>query len=188
MSPDLFDERLSAYLDGQLPPAEREEVETLLRQRPELARALQQVRELGDGIRESRFVRTVHGRGYAFCGEATAAQPFQSTPGAITCWLEWGRQRFPLGVGQHIIGRDADVTVCLRGATVSRRHARLVVTSAGAELSDCDSKNGTYRGGERVVEPVRLADGDTIGVGSLRVTFREPGKSGSTLTQADAGS
>jgi anti-sigma factor RsiW len=52
MSPDLFDERLSAYLDGQLPPAEREEIETLLRQRPELARALHQVRELGDGIRE----------------------------------------------------------------------------------------------------------------------------------------
>jgi anti-sigma factor RsiW len=52
MSHDLFDERLSAYLDGQLAPAERAEIESLLRQRPELETALRQVRELGDGIRE----------------------------------------------------------------------------------------------------------------------------------------
>ena len=52
MSHDLFDERLSAYLDDQLAPAEREQVEALLRQRPELRQALQQVRALGDGIRE----------------------------------------------------------------------------------------------------------------------------------------
>jgi hypothetical protein len=52
MSPDLFDERLSAYLDGQLAPNERAEIESLLRQRPALEKALQQVRELGDGIRQ----------------------------------------------------------------------------------------------------------------------------------------
>lgn len=52
MSHDPFDERLSAYLDGQLPPAEREEVEALLRQRPELAQVLTQVRQLGEGIRQ----------------------------------------------------------------------------------------------------------------------------------------
>ncbi|HUE73569.1 MAG TPA: zf-HC2 domain-containing protein [Pirellulaceae bacterium] len=52
MSHDPFDERLSAYLDGQLPPAERDEVETLLQQRPELAQVLAQVRQLGEGIRQ----------------------------------------------------------------------------------------------------------------------------------------
>ena len=52
MSHEQFDERLSAYLDGELPPQERDEVEMRLRRQPELARALDQVRELGEGIRQ----------------------------------------------------------------------------------------------------------------------------------------
>jgi len=52
MSHEIFDERLSAYLDGQLDAGQREEIESLLRQRPELAKVLAQVRELGDGIRQ----------------------------------------------------------------------------------------------------------------------------------------
>ena len=52
MSHEQFDERLSAYLDGELPPQERDEVEARLRRQPELSSALDQVRELGDGIRQ----------------------------------------------------------------------------------------------------------------------------------------
>lgn len=52
MSHDPFDERLSAYLDGQLAPQERQEVEAQLRQRPDLVQALDQVRQLGDGVRQ----------------------------------------------------------------------------------------------------------------------------------------
>jgi putative zinc finger protein len=52
MPHESFDERLSAYADGQLSPAERGEVEALLRQRPDLVQALSQVRQLGDGIRQ----------------------------------------------------------------------------------------------------------------------------------------
>ena len=35
-------------------------------------------------------------------------------------------------------------------STVSRRHARLVVTAEGTVLEDFGSKNGTFRGSERV--------------------------------------
>ena len=73
--------------------------------------------------------------------------------------------------GEHVIGRDPDVEVRLDASTVSRRHARLVVTAEGTMLEDFGSKNGTFRGGERVTSPVPLADGDAIHIGSLLVTF-----------------
>ena len=40
-------------------------------------------------------------------------------------------------------------------------------------LEDFGSKNGTFRGENRVTAPVQLADGDVIRIGSLLVTFHE---------------
>jgi len=133
---------------------------------------------LGDHARTPQFVRTAHGFGYAFCGEATVATNADDTrTRAPLCWLEWGRHRFPLSAGEHVIGRDPDVEIRLDASTVSRRHARLVVTNEGTLLEDFGSKNGTFHGSERVTTPIALADGDTIHVGSLLVTFhmRRPG-------------
>jgi DNA-binding winged helix-turn-helix (wHTH) protein len=137
----------------------------------------------GDRARTPLFIRTAHGFGYAFCGEATT-EPDADEPafGQPSCWLEWGRRRFPLSTGEHIIGRDPDVEVRLDAATVSRRHARLVVTTEGTTLEDFGSKNGTFRGGERVTSPIRLVDGDAVQIGSLLVTFHVRGP-GSTETQ-----
>ena len=72
------------------------------------------------------------------------------------------------------MGRDADVDVQLDAATVSRRHARIVVSDKGMLLEDLESKNGTFRGEERVTAPVALANGDAIRIGSLKVTFFVP--------------
>jgi len=83
---------------------------------------------------------------------------------------------------EHVIGRDPDVEVRLDASTVSRRHARLVVKAEGTTLEDFGSKNGTFRGSERVSSPVRLVDGDAIHIGSLLVTFHVRGP-GSTETQ-----
>jgi pSer/pThr/pTyr-binding forkhead associated (FHA) protein len=68
--------------------------------------------------------------------------------------------------------------------SVSRRHARLVVTAEGTVLEDCGSKNGTFLGGERVTSPVALADGDAIHIGSLLVTFHVQALIMSTDTHA----
>jgi len=131
---------------------------------------------LGDRARAPLYVRTSHGFGYAFCGDATAdsdaTEPSLEPP---ACWIEWGKQRFPLLPGEHIIGRDADVGVRLDASTVSRRHARVVVTSDGATLEDFGSKNGTFRGSERVTSPVPLVDGDAVHIGSVLVTFHVRG-------------
>ena len=151
-----------------------------------LSNLIAEIREaLGDRARAPRFIRTAHGFGYAFCGDATTLsdtiEPGSERP---TCWLEWDRRRFPLSVGEHVIGRDPDVEVRLDASTVSRRHARFVVTAERTVLEDFASKNGTFRGGERVTAPIQLADGDAIHIGSLLVTFHVRALLMSTDTQA----
>jgi len=73
--------------------------------------------------------------------------------------------------------------VRLDASTVSRRHARLLVTPEGTVLEDFGSKNGTFRGDEPVTSPVQLADGDAIRIGSLRLTFHLRALVMSTETQ-----
>jgi DNA-binding winged helix-turn-helix (wHTH) protein len=151
-----------------------------------LSNLLAEVREaLGDKARAPRFIRTAHGFGYAFCAEATTESDAGTLDGGRpVCWLEWNRRRFPLSVGEHVIGRDPDVEVRLDAATVSRRHARIVVTGAIAVVEDFGSKNGTFRGADRITAPVQLTDGDAIRVGSLLVTFHDAIGATSTETSA----
>ena len=131
------------------------------------------------------YVRTAHGFGYAFCGDATTLPGRRETGSdRPTCWLEWDSRRFPLSIGEHVIGRDPDVEIRLDASTVSRRHARLVVTAEGTVLEDFGSKNGTFRGSERVTSPIQLADGDAIHIGSLLVTFHVRAGAMSTDTHA----
>jgi pSer/pThr/pTyr-binding forkhead associated (FHA) protein len=89
-------------------------------------------------------------------------------------------------MGEHVIGRDPDVQITLDAPSVSRRHARLILTADGALLEDFGSKNGTRHGEQRVTAPVRLADGDTIHIGALLLTFhaRTPVVSTDTLAEA----
>ena len=149
-----------------------------------LSNLVAEIREaIGDRARTPLFIRTAHGFGYAFCGDATTELDADETGSSQpSCWLEWGTRRFPLSEGEHVIGRDPDVEVRLDASTVSRRHARLVVKAEGTTLEDFGSKNGTFRGSEQVTSPIRLVDGDTIHIGSLLVTFHVRGP-GSTETQ-----
>jgi DNA-binding winged helix-turn-helix (wHTH) protein len=150
-----------------------------------LANLVAEIRDaLGDRARDPLYIRTVHGFGYAFCGDATTLPDSrEAAHDRPSCWLEWGRQRFQLSLGEHVIGRDPDVEVRLDASTVSRRHARLVVTAEGTVLEDFGSKNGTFRGNEPVTSPVQLADGDAIHIGSLLLTFHERTLGMSTDTQ-----
>ncbi len=140
-----------------------------------LSNLIAEIRQaLDDRARKPVWIRTAHGFGYAFDGEAVTLRHEATTSlGAPPCWIEWGRKRFPLSIGEHVIGRDPDVEVRLEGTTVSRRHARLVVTAEGAVLEDFGSKNGTRRGNLRVTAPVRLltVTRSTSGRCSSRSTF-----------------
>ena len=152
-----------------------------------LSNLIAEVRQaLDDHASTPSFIRTAHRVGYAFIGEAAAGDapsPDRSAP--CVCWLEWGRRRFPLKCGTHVIGRDAEADVQLDAATVSRRHARIVVTPAGVRLEDLASKNGTFRGPSRVDRPVALADGDDVRIGALHVTVHLRRTSSATATHVE---
>jgi DNA-binding winged helix-turn-helix (wHTH) protein len=149
-----------------------------------LSNLIAEVRQgLEDSPREPKYIRTVHRFGYAFCGEASPARGTLGNP-VPSCWIEVGRNRFPLDRGEHIIGRDPDAAIRIDASTVSRRHARIVVSAHGVVLEDFGSKNGTFRGGTRVTAPVPLRDGDDIRVGSQLITFHVHAFD-STETQAE---
>jgi DNA-binding winged helix-turn-helix (wHTH) protein len=150
-----------------------------------LSNLIAEIRDaLGDNPRAPVYIRTAHGFGYAFQAEATTSpNPRPAETQRPVCWIEWGARRFPLAIGAHVIGRDADVDVRLDASNVSRRHARLTVTAEGVVLEDFGSKNGTFRSGTPVTSPVALADGDVIGIGSVQITFHALTGSMSTDTQ-----
>ena len=100
-------------------------------------------------------------------------------------WLIRGRRRFALPAGETIIGRDPGAAVFLDDASISRRHARIVVSDDSATLEDLGSKNGTHVGDRTIEAPVPLADGDAIRVGSVSLTLRIYPMPDSTLTSAN---
>ena len=133
---------------------------------------------LGDDSREGRFIRTVHRVGYAFSGETrdVEAPPTPPPPpddrASALCWLESDGRSFTLHGGENIIGRDPRCDVWIDRTGVSRRHARISVTPAGASLDDLDSRNGTFVAGRPVASGHPLADGDVVDLGAVSLTFR----------------
>ena len=143
---------------------------------------------LGDSARAPIFIRTAHRFGYAFCGDATPlARDAEPATALVVCWIEWGRMRFPLSVGEHVIGREEDADVRIDASTVSRRHARVIVQPNRAMLQDFESKNGTFRGDERVTSSTPLADGDALRIGTVLVTFHMQPRARTTRTASRSG-
>jgi DNA-binding winged helix-turn-helix (wHTH) protein len=131
-------------------------------------------RTLDDKALRPRFIRTAHGVGYAFCGDAVAVDVPPSRVSAARVWLVWKDRTFVLAEGENIVGRDPHCGVWLDASGVSRQHASILVDTASqrAALTDLDSTNGTFVKGAAVVEPRRLVDGDVITIGSVELTFR----------------
>jgi hypothetical protein len=137
-------------------------------------------RGIGDDAREPRFLRTVHGFGYAFSDGALGRADEDSV-----FRLVWGLGEVPLAEGENLLGRDPGSAVAIDDATVSRHHARIVIHGGRAALEDLGSKNGTWLGGLRIASSERLADGDEIRVGPAVLTFRCFTAGGSTETQME---
>lgn len=142
---------------------------------------------LGETAEHKGFVRTVHRFGYAFDGDATelgaGAVPVEDR---ARCWIVWESGQVALKEGEHLLGRDGDVTVWLESPTVSRHHARIRITGLEATIEDLGSKNGTFLRGERLTSPALLNNGDEIRLGSVQVKFRMLGAGSSTETQHSA--
>ena len=131
---------------------------------------------LHETSRSAVFVETVPRRGYRFRARVVSegGRPF----------LIHRRRRFALPAGENIVGRGEESLVPIDSPSVSRRHARILVTADGAELDDLGSKNGTFVGGRRIQQATALFDGDEIRFGSVRLKFRYISEE-STVTDAD---
>ncbi|MCU0293203.1 MAG: FHA domain-containing protein [Thermoanaerobaculaceae bacterium] len=73
--------------------------------------------------------------------------------------------------GRVVIGRETDCELRLDDPGVSRHHAAVEPTPAGARVTDLGSSNGTFVNGRRIDGPEDLAEGDEIAVGHTRLTL-----------------
>jgi S-DNA-T family DNA segregation ATPase FtsK/SpoIIIE len=79
-----------------------------------------------------------------------------------------------LGIGVHVLGRDASADLTLAHADVSRHHAELTITPDGATIRDLGSKNGVLVDG-RKLEQAALAHGSKLAFGELQLLFEHHG-------------
>jgi Transcriptional regulatory protein, C terminal/FHA domain len=125
--------------------------------------------------REARaLIRTVNRIGYAFGGALARSAPPGPPPAlsAAIHWVEVNGRRLQLGAGENLIGRSPEAEVWLDVASISRRHARIVVRDGTAELHDLGSKNGTCANDRPLAGQVPIVDGDRIRVGKVTLVYR----------------
>ncbi len=150
-----------------------------------LATIVNEVRAaLGDDPKHPRFIRTLRGHGYAFIGETVigASEAPRSARRSVSLRLVMDDREVALHEGENLLGREEEAVLWIDAPTVSRRHARIVVTEGSAVLEDLGSKNGTRLRGVKLTAPVALADGDEIWLGQVPLTFRVLAAGGPTRT------
>lgn len=143
---------------------------------------------LKDTPRRPRFLRTVHGYGYAFCGQAAelpAPPPTSARPVVFRLLFRDREIRLPAGVAT--LGRDPESLLWLDSDQVSRHHAEIVVDGASATLMDLSSRNGTLLNGVKVTSAQLLGDGDVIELAGERVAVRAISRAQQSETKPGGG-
>lgn len=131
------------------------------------------------GDSEHRIVRTVYGFGFCFAAEVISEE---ISPPRPRFQILVGDQEFDLREGENLVGRDWDCTVRIDLPSISRRHARMVVSPDHATIEDLGSKKGTTVDGRRVRAISKLKDGDRILFGTIAGTFKAVPSLASTET------
>jgi Nif-specific regulatory protein len=85
---------------------------------------------------------------------------------------------FDFSDGQTVrLGRDPQSTLVLGDRFASRKHAEVYPTEGGWKIRDLQSTNKTRVNGEPIRQSARLADGDLIAIGDVRLRFNlNPGR------------
>ena len=117
-------------------------------------------------------IATVPRHGYRFSASVVERDDDGFRPAATRHCLVWDGRAYPLRSGATVLGRadDADVQVLL--PSVSRHHARVVVSGDAATSEDMNSKHGLWRGVARVNGAVALKNGDEIRLGTAALVYR----------------
>ena len=182
LSPKAF-ELISLLVDRAPAAVSKEEIVQIVWPRvhvsdASLTNAVAEIRAAtGDDARQPKFVRTVHGFGYAFCG-----QPSQEPGAGPLWWLVVAGRRYALSPGENLLGREPTATVLIDHSSVSRHHARVSVGETDVVIEDLGSRNGTFVNGQRVDVPMKLRDGDVIGLGPVTIVVEGRPQGGSTET------
>ena len=137
---------------------------------------------LGDRPRKPRFIRTLHGFGYAFCCTLTMDSP-SPRAGIIV----FRGQELPLRDGVNILGRDPSADVQIDDPTVSRNHAAITLCGDTATIEDLASKNGTFIDGARLTGSAPLGEGQAVVLGDARLVFRRTLTSATTVSVLQGG-
>jgi DNA-binding winged helix-turn-helix (wHTH) protein len=135
---------------------------------------------LGDSAQSSRIFGTVRRFGYRFVAEERREGPVPPLGAAYR--LIWEKREIDLHPGENIFGRDHEAVVWIDDPAVSRHHARIVISPAGATIEDLGSKNGTRVDGEIVDGAAKLSDGAEIQIGQAAMTFHVLRQTGTTQT------
>ena len=141
-----------------------------------LAIAVGEVRKaLGDDSKSPALVVTVARRGYRFAAEAEDLERPAAAQKDLypRWWLTWRETALPLREGDNIVGRHPASAIWINGGSVSRSHARIIVSSGRVTIEDLGSRNGTFVDGNQLSGPHQLLDGAEVTFGSERATFRE---------------
>lgn len=85
-------------------------------------------------------------------------------------------RRFPLVVGENLVGRE-NAEILLMDGTVSRRHALLTLGDTGLTVTDLASTNGTQIDGVPVSPqtPAAVAGGSVLRFGQVTLRLEAPG-------------
>jgi DNA-binding winged helix-turn-helix (wHTH) protein len=148
--------------------------------RSSLTRLVSELRSaLGDTPSKARFIRTAYKVGYSFCADVRSLDMPHRRVANLA--LVWNGQVLLLPEGEHIAGRDAQCSLVIDAATVSRRHARISVQSGTATIEDLNSTNGTHVDGVRVVSATQFTAGSKISLGTTVLLVKATGASAPTI-------
>lgn len=69
------------------------------------------------------------------------------------------------------IGRRNQNNIAIKDPYISKQHMRIVEDEGDFYLEDLNSANGTFINGDRVMDAVRLENGDSIRLGQIEFLF-----------------
>src|SRR5262245_38095589 len=94
----------------------------------------------------------------------------------ITAFDRDGREiaRMEVNGGEVTIGRDTDRQMVLPSASVSRRHAKLVLSGPQPFIVDEGSANGVIVNGVRIAGPTAVVPGVRVDIAEFHLEFETP--------------
>jgi hypothetical protein len=138
---------------------------------------------LGDDSKSPAIIVTVPRHGYRFAASVEDLETSPAPDQYVRWWLIWKDKTLPLREGENFVGRHPACSIWINAASVSRNHARIVVSARRVLIEDRGSRNGTFVDGKQITASHLLTDGSTVTFGSESVTFRQWSDEGAAGTE-----